>query len=166
MPEVDTELPTGEPTLPHVPMFTGGMVLPRDLLEDDVEDETPSDPLPMHIPASSVVVPSDYHCVKRWKFGLIAAAVWLFAAPAGWALYDWWYHSIDKTASVFVVLLFVILCAVGGLLLAMVVHRPVVSALAVAIMSAPLAATVGAAVIHGLYYCEWASRCFAGVLPY
>ncbi len=148
MPEVDTELPTGEPTLPHVPMFTGGMVLPRDLIEDldDGGDETPSDPLPVHIPASSVVVPSDYQYVKRWMFVLVVAAVWVFAAAAGWGLYSWWYQSIDKTAPVFVVLLFVILCTLGGLLIAMVLNRPVVSALAVALMSAPLAATAGAAV--------------------
>ena len=23
-----------------------------------------------------------------------------------------------------------------------------------------------AAVLHGLYFCEWASRCFAGLIPY
>jgi drug/metabolite transporter (DMT)-like permease len=70
------------------------------------------------------------------------------------------------TAPVFVVLVFVITSTVGGLLLAMAPDRPVVSALAIAVMSAPLAAVAGAAVLHGVYFCEWASRCFAGVIPY
>ena len=44
--------------------------------------------------------------------------------------------------------------------------KPAVSAAAIAVMSAPLAATAGAAVIHGMYFCEWASRCFVGLIPY
>ena len=47
---------------------------------------------------------------------------------AGYGLYHWWYHSIDKTAPVFVVLVFLILCTVAGLLVAMVPNRPVASA--------------------------------------
>ena len=78
------------------------------------------------------MVAGNYQYLKRWKFVLAVAAVWVFAAAAGWGLYYWWYHSIDKTPSVFVVLLFVIMCTVGGLLIAMVQDRPVVSALAIA----------------------------------
>ena len=66
----------------------------------------------------------------------------------------------------FVVLVFLILCTVAGLLTAMVPNRPVASALAIAFTSAPLAATAGAAVLHGLYFCEWATRCFVGLIPY
>ncbi len=117
MPETDTELLPGEPTQPYAPMFTGGMVLPRDL----VDDEPPSEPLP--VPAPSVVVPGNYQYLKRWQFVLVVAAVWVFAAAAGWGLYYWWFHSIDKTPSVFVVLLFVIACTVGGLLIAMVLEQ-------------------------------------------
>ena len=78
----------------------------------------------------------------------------MIAAAAGWGLYYWWYHSIDKTAPVFVVLVFLIVCTVGGLLIAMVPDKPAVSALAIAVMSAPLAAIGGAAVLHGLYFCD------------
>jgi hypothetical protein len=127
-------------------------------------DENPSGPLPL--PARSMVVPSDYQYVKRWHFVLVVACVWAIAAAAGWGLYHWWYHSIDKTAPVFVVLVFLILCTVLGLLVAMVPNRPVASAVAIAFTSAPLAATAGAAVLHGLYFCEWASRCFVGLIPY
>ena len=66
----------------------------------------------------------------------------------------------------FVVLLFVIFCTVGSLLAAMVSNKPLVSALGIALMSAPLAATVAAAVLHGIYFCEHVSRCFLGLIPY
>jgi len=163
VPETDTELLPGEPTQPYAPMFTGGMVLPRDLV-----DELPSEPLP--VPAPSVVVAGNYQYnyqyLKRWQFVLAVSAVWVIAAAAGWGLYYWWFHSIDKTAPVFVVLLFLVACTVGGQLIAMVLNRPVVSALAVALMSAPLAAVGGAAVLHGLYFCDRVGRCLMGVLPY
>jgi len=160
VPEADTELLPGEPTQPYAPMFTGGLVLPRNL----VDDESPSEPLP--VPAPPVVVPGNYLYLKRWMFVLVVAAAWVFAAAAGWGLYYWWFGSIDKTAPVFVVLLFVIASTVGGLLIAMVPDRPAFSALALALMSAPLAATASAAVLHGLSFCERASRCFVGLIPY
>jgi hypothetical protein len=40
------------------------------------------------------------------------------------------------------------------------------SAIGIALMSAPFASTAAAAVLYGFYFCEHASRCFAGVLPY
>ena len=120
----------------------------------------------MPVPAHPVVVPGNYQYFKRWMFVLVVAGVWAISAVAGWGLYHWWYHSIDKTGPVFVVLVFVVTSSVGGLLLAMAPDRPVVSALAIAVMSAPLGAVAGAAVLHGLYFCEWASRCFVGVIPY
>jgi hypothetical protein len=121
---------------------------------------------PSPVAAHPLVVPGNSQYLKRWTFVLVVACVWVIAAAAGWGLYHWWYHALDKTAPVFVVLVFLIVFTVGGLLIAMVPNRPAVSALAVGLISAPLAATAGAAVIHGLYFCEWASRCFAGVLPY
>jgi hypothetical protein len=152
----------------------------RDLLTEDTQeftpswdtgelealpvDDTPSEPLP--VPAPSVVVPGNYQHLKRWHFVLVVASVWAAAAAAGWGLYYWWYHSIDKTGPEFVVLVFLILCTVVGLLIAMVPNRPIASAVAIAFTSAPLAATAGAAVLHGLYFCEWASRCFVGLIPY
>jgi hypothetical protein len=132
--------------------------------QPDPVDATPSEPLP--VPGPSVVVPGDLQYLKRWQFVLVVACVWALAAAAGWGLYHWWYHSIDKTAPVFVVLVFLILCTVAGLLTAMAPNRPTASALAIAFTSTPLAATAGAAVLHGLYFCEWATRCFVGLIPY
>ncbi|MCV7282848.1 hypothetical protein H7J88_24740 [Mycolicibacterium flavescens] len=152
----------GEPTEPYTPTFDTG------------EFETPHAPVavvdtdrpePVPVPAHPVAVPGNYQYLKRWTFVLVVAAVWALAAVAGWGLYHWWYHSLDKTAPVFVVLVFVICTTVGGLLAAMA-PRPLISALAIALTSAPLAAVGGAAVLHGLYFCEWASRCFAGLIPY
>ena len=149
----------------------------RDLLIEDTQEFTPTwdtgelqavdaaSSQPSPVPAPPVVVPGNYHHLKRWHFLLTVACVWTCAAAAGWGLYHWWYHSIDKTAPVFVVLVFLILCTVAGLLIAMA-SRPIASALAIAFTSAPLAATAGAAVLHGLYFCEWATRCFVGLIPY
>ncbi|BBY44450.1 hypothetical protein [Mycolicibacterium celeriflavum] len=159
MPE-RTDTLAGDPTQPYTPTFQ------TDEFEalSAVVEQVPSEPLP--VPAHPVVVPGNYQYLKRWQFVLVVAGVWALSAAAGWGLYHWWYHSIDKTAPVFVVLVFVITSTVGGLLLAMAPNRPVVTALATAVMSAPLAAVAGAAVLHGLYFCEWASRCFVGLIPY
>ena len=63
-------------------------------------------------------------------------------------------------------LVYLVVCTVGGLLAAMVQNKPLVSALSIALMSAPLAAIGGAAVLHGVYFCERVSRCLVGVIPY
>lgn len=163
MPE-RTDTVAGEPTEPYTPTFDTGEFeapqTPRPAGVAVVDAERPH-PTPVH----PIVVPGNYQYLKRWTFVLVVAAVWVVAAAAGWGLYHWWYHSLDKTAPVFVVLVFVICSTVGGLLLAMA-PRPLVSALAIALTSAPLAAVGGAAVLHGLYFCEWASRCFVGLIPY
>jgi hypothetical protein len=65
-----------------------------------------------------------------------------------------------------VVLIFLVVCTVGSLLTAMVDNKPLVSALAIALMSAPLAAIGAAAVLHGLYFCDRVSRCLVGLIPY
>ena len=92
-------------------------------------------------PAHPVVVPGAYQYVKRWTFVLVVAGVWIVAAAIGLGLYYWWYHSVDKTPPVFVVLIYLVVCTVGGLLIAMVQNKPLMSALAIALMSAPLAST-------------------------
>jgi hypothetical protein len=147
---------TDELTAPHTPIFTGE--LPAQ------SEEAPSEPLPA--PARPVVLPGAYQYLKRWTFVLMVAAVWIVAAPIGLALYYWWFHSINKTPSVFVVLLFLTVCTVGSLLCAMVQDKPLISALAIGLMSAPLAATGAAAVLHGLYFCDRVSRCLVGLVPY
>ncbi|MGV0793943.1 hypothetical protein [Mycolicibacterium sp. XJ1819] len=159
MPDTGGEVLTGEPTEPYLPEFTG------ELAAQPAQPDPPLPP-PAQPVAHPVVVPGNYRYLKRWTFVAVVACVWLAAAAAGWGLYYWWYHSLDKTPPVFVVLVFLILCTVIGLLIAMVPNRPWVSGLAVAVMSAPLAATAGAAVLHGLYFCQWAERCLVGLIPY
>ena len=109
-------------------------------------------------PAQPGVVPSAYQFVKRWKFALIAVGVWLVAAAAGAGFYFWWYTALDKTLPVFGILLYVAACMVASLLVSIVPNRPQVTALAIALMSAPLASTAAAAVLHGAYYFEWITR--------
>ncbi|WP_102144446.1 hypothetical protein [Mycobacterium hubeiense] len=170
----------GEPTAPFTPTFTGSFEAQPDPLQPlaaehdpavavinhkPVHDtEEPSEPLPA--PPHPVVVPSSYQYLKRWKFALVVAGVWVLAAAAGVGLYYWWFHSFDKTPSVFVVLVFLVVCTVGSLTTAMAQTKPLISALSIALMSAPLAAVGGAAVLHGIYFCNHAARCLMGVLPY
>jgi hypothetical protein len=109
-------------------------------------------------PAQPVAVPGAYDFVKRWKFALMVAGVWLLASAAGAGFYFWWYTALDKTLPVFGILLFLVACMVGSLLVSMVPNRPHVTALAIMLMSAPLASTAAAAVLHGAYYFEWIAR--------
>jgi hypothetical protein len=49
----------------------------------------------------------------------------------------------------------------------MVADRPLVSALAIAMISAVFASVIGAAPVYGKFYCQHSQRhCAAGVLPY
>lgn len=114
--------------------------------------------LPAAVPAKPVEVPGSYQFVKRWKFALLVGGVWLVAAAAGLGFYYWWYTALDKTLPVFAILLYLVVCMVGSLLVSMVTNRPQVTALAIALMAAPLASTFAAAVLHGAYYFEWIVR--------
>lgn len=114
--------------------------------------------MPAVVPAQPVVVPGAYQFVKRWQFALIVAGVWVLAAAAGLGFYFWWYTSLTKTVPVFGILLFMVTCMVASLLVSMVPNRPQVSALAIALMAAPLSSTAAAAVLHGAYYFEWIAR--------
>jgi hypothetical protein len=104
--------------------------------------------------------------LKRWTFALVLVPVWIVAAIVGLALYLWWYHSIDKTPALFVVLVYLVVCTVAAVLTAMVQHKPLVSALAIALVSAPFASTAAASVLYGIYFCDRASRCLFGLVPY
>ena len=126
-------------------------------------------PLSESIPTSSIAVPDRYQYVKWWQFVLILLAVWIPAAAIGAGLFYWWSHdaSKHKTAVVFVVLAYVVVSTVAGLILAMVADRPLVSALAIAMISAVFASVVAAAPVYGKFYCQHSQRhCAAGVLPY
>lgn len=131
-------------------------------------DVTPED-VPAAEPLTDVPVATQHHLVKWWQFILVLLAVWLPAGGIGAGLFYWWSHdkSSHKTPVVFVVLVFVVVSALAGLVMAMVPDRPLVSALAIALISAVFAAVVGAAPVYGKFYCEHSQRhCIAGVLPY
>jgi hypothetical protein len=130
-------------------------------------EEPPSGPL--HAPAPPVTVPGRYHYVKWWQFFLVLLAVWIPAAAIGAGLFYWWSHdhSKNKTAVVFVVLVYVVVCTVAGLMLAMVPDRPLVSALAIAMMSAVFASVIAAAPVYGAFYCDHTEGpCLMGIVPY
>jgi hypothetical protein len=112
------------------------------------------------------VVVDDAPYLKRRTLVLVLAGVWVVAAVIGVALYLWWYHSIDKTPALFVILVYLVVCTIAAVLTAMVQHKPVVSALAIALVSAPFASTAAASVLYGIYYCDRASRCLVGLIPY
>ncbi|PEG42836.1 hypothetical protein CQY20_01615 [Mycolicibacterium agri] len=152
-PKTDAErdaLP-GEPTAPFTPMFTGEMPV--------VAEQ------PQAIPAR-LAAADEGAAIKRWTFMLVVAAVWVVAAVIGLGLYYWWFHSINKTPAVFVVLVYLGVCTVAALIAAMAPGRPVKAALGIALMSAPFASTAAAAVLYGFYFCQHASRCLVGVIPY
>jgi hypothetical protein len=147
-------------TGPHPqPLDTGRAFTSLDYLP------TPEPPLPV-APAKSVEIPSEYHYVRWWKFVLVVAAVWAVAAAIGLGLFYWWHLLIDKTPAVFVVLVYVVVCSVAGLLLAMVPGRPLISALAIAVMSATFASAIAVAPLYGHYFCQVKGPCLAGIIPY
>jgi hypothetical protein len=180
MPEQDTDTDTvtidGESTSPYLPTFdTGGfeaLANPYQPLVAEPEpkftpDTTSLEGLereptaePVAVPARPVVVPGSYQFVKRWVFALIVAGVWVVAAAVGLGLFQWWFTDTDpvKQWPVFAVLVYLVLTTVGGCLAAMVQNRPRISALAIAVMSAPLASTAAAAVLYGAYAFGWIAR--------
>jgi hypothetical protein len=125
---------------------------------------------PAEVPVTDDVPAVDlYHYVKWWQFILVLLAVWIPAGGIGAGLFYWWSHdnSRHKTVVVFVVLVYVVVSAVAGLILATVPDRPLVSALAIAMISAVFAAVIGAAPVYGKFYCEHSQRhCLMNVLPY
>ncbi len=110
------------------------------------------------VPAQPVVVPGTFEFVKRWRFALILVGVWAVSAMAGLGFYYWWYSALEKTVPVLGILGYLVICMVASLLVSLVPHRPQVTALAIALMAAPLASTAAAAVLHGAYYFEWIAR--------
>jgi hypothetical protein len=125
---------------------------------------------PAEVPVTDDVPAVDlYHYVKWWQFILVLLAVWIPAGGIGAGLFYWWSHdnSRHKTVVVFVVLVYGVVSAVAGLILATVPDRPLVSALAIAMISAVFAAVIGAAPVYGKFYCEHSQRhCLMNVLPY
>jgi hypothetical protein len=120
--------------------------------------------------ASPALTPSGgYLYLRWWKFVMMLLAVWVPAGAIGAGLFYWWSHdtSKHKTTVIFAVLAYVVVTTVVGLILAMVADRPLVSALAIAMLSAVFASVVGAAPVYGKFYCDHSQRhCVARVLPY
>ncbi len=117
---------------------------------------------PVVVAAHPVVVPGSYQLLKRWKFALIVAGVWMLAAAVGLGFYYWWYTALDKTIPVFGILLYLVVCMVASMLVSMVPDRPQITGLSIALMAAPLASMAAAAVLHGAYYFEWIARPIIG----
>ncbi len=169
---------TGEHSVPFVPNFddTGSQPIPAaadkpGTSADKDAAETPSAASELSEaepagPAQSVTVPGRYQYLKWWKLVLVIFGVWAATAEVGLSLFYWWYHTIDKTPAVFMVLVYVVACTVGGVMLAMVQGRPLISALSIAVMSGPFASVVAAAPLYGYYYCARTSHCLIGVIPY
>jgi len=148
--------PQPEPTAPFTPTFTGTMPA--------LTEEAPSRPQPAV--ADEPVAATVDRYLKRWTFVLVVLATWVVAAAVGLGLFYWWFHSINKTPAVFIVLVYLVMCIVAALIAAMVPDRPLMSALSIALLSAPFASMAAAAVLYGVYFCDHASRCLIGVIPY
>ncbi|OBI20657.1 hypothetical protein A5712_17435 [Mycobacterium sp. E2327] len=118
------------------------------------------------LPVQPVAVPGRYHYLRWWHLVLVLFGGWIVAGVVGLGLFYWWYHSIDKTPALFTVLVYVVACAVGGVLLAMAEGRVLISALSLAVMSGPFASVAAAAPLYGYYYCAHTGHCLIGVIPY
>jgi hypothetical protein len=117
-------------------------------------------------PSKSVLVAGQYRFLKWWQLALVLFAVWIPAAGIGLGLFSWWYSLADKTPAVFVVVVYAAVCIVAGLILAMAGERPLVAAVAIALMSAMFASGIAAAPLYGHYFCQHVDRCIGGVIPY
>ena len=155
---------TGSQPVPHVaePAAAPAPPAPAEVPEKDGGEDAGAEAAPVQ----SVTVPGRYQYLKWWKLVLVLLGVWALVAEAGLGLFYWWYHSIDKTPALFTVLVYVVACAVGGVLLAMVQGRPLISALSLAVMSGPFASLIAAAPLYGYYYCVRTGHCLIGVIPY
>jgi hypothetical protein len=158
---------TGEHSVPFVPNFddTGPVAAKQSPAPPKDEAQEP-DPETAGTAVQPVTFPGRYQYLKWWKLVLVILGVWIATAEVGLSLFYWWYHTTDKTAAVFMVLVYVVVCAVGGVLLAMVQGRPLIAALSIAVMSGPFASVAAAAPLYGYYYCARMGHCLVGVIPY
>jgi hypothetical protein len=161
VPEFDDD--SGEQSVPFLPDFDddSGPLEPPPRVAEPEEDSAEQESI-----AAPVTVPGRYHYVKWWKFLLVLFGVWFAAAEVGLSLFYWWYHTVDKTAAVYVALVYVVVCTVAGVILAMIEARPMMSALALAVMSGPFASVAAAAPLYGYYHCARVGHCLVGVIPY
>lgn len=157
-----------EPTAPYTPLFDsdGFAAQPDPVTPLAAQPEPIREPVlvldrelpePAVIPAHPMVLPGSFQYLKRWVFALAVTGVWTAAAAAGSGFFYWWFHALDKTPVVYSVLIYLIVCTLAGLLVAMVQNRPVVTAVSIGLMSAPLASVSGAAMLYGSYAFGWAT---------
>lgn len=157
-------------TGPHpapLPGASGGLE-PQPGLEARPEPE-PNEPESKAGPAKPpkpVVVEGQYRFLKWWQFALVLVGVWIPAAGIGLGLFSWWYALADKTPAVFVVVVYAAGCVVAGLIVAMVGEKPLLSAVALALMTAVFASAVAAAPLYGHHFCQHVERCVGGIIPY
>jgi len=156
---------TGEQSVPFVPNFddTGSQPIPRSKEEPEAAEEETE---PSGAPVQSVTLPGRYQYLKWWKLVLVILGVWIATGEVGLSLFYWWYHTTDKTPAVFMVLVYVVVCVVGGVMLAMVQGRAMITALSLAVMSGPFASVAAAAPLYGYYFCARTGHCLIGVIPY
>ncbi len=175
VPNFDDDEDTG--TQSFVPNFdddTGSQPIPLAAAEGKPAERAPEPPAAAAapgdeaggLPVQPIAVPGRYLYLKWWQLVLVLLGVWAVSCPVGLGLFYWWHHSANKTAAAFTVLVYVAACAVGGVLLAMAEGRALLSALSLAVMSAPFASVAAAAPLYGYYFCERAGHCLAGVIPY
>jgi hypothetical protein len=129
-------------------------------------ESTTADAPAAEVPAAPVAVPGRYQYVKWWKLLLVIFGAWFAAAEVGLSLFYWWYHAVDKTAALYVVLVYIVACTVAGLMLSMVEGRPLITALSLGVMSGPFASVAAAAPLYGYYSCERMGHCLLSVIPY
>jgi hypothetical protein len=177
VPFVPTWDDTGEHSVPFVPNWddTGSQPIasPAAATQSGEEPQPPApaasedgEAEPGGAPVQSVTVPGRYQYLKWWKLILVVLGVWAAAALVGLGLFSWWFHTVDKTPALFMVLVYVVASAVVGVMLAMVQSRPVIAALSIAMMTAPFASVVAAAPLYGYYDCTRTGHCLIGVIPY
>ena len=107
--------------------------------------------------ATPVVVPGQYQYLKAWKLMAALSTVWLVAGVVGLGLYYWWFRAPDKTWVEVSVLMYVIVCVVGALLVSLPGRRPGMSAISIAVLTAPFASGVAAGVLYGAFALGWVS---------
>ena len=122
------------------------------LVAERVPEVTPE---PAAVAAHPVVVPGQYQYLKVWKLLTVLWGTWLVAGAIGLGLYYWWFQSTDKAWTEVTVLLYVMVCVVGALLVSLADHRPVLSATSIAVLTAPFASGVAAAVLYGMFVFGW-----------
>lgn len=133
--------------------------------EPTLEPASTAPPKPIK-PLKPVAVVGQHRFLKWWQLALVLVGVWIPAAGIGLGLFSWWYSLADKTPAVFVVVLYAAGCIVAGLIVAMVGEKPLLAAVAIALMSAVFASALAAAPLYGHYFCQHVDRCVGGVIPY